>query len=71
MASATNLHVLSTCNRGEVYVENISQEAANRVSELLMQNHEKFHILFHGRGLHSKSHLLLAGFMPYISYCEF
>ncbi|KAH8689131.1 hypothetical protein BGW36DRAFT_433896 [Talaromyces proteolyticus] len=61
MATATHLSLSAVNNRGHIHAGRISQRTADRVSELLMHNHEKFHILFHGRGLHNHIlHHLLA-----------
>lgn len=40
-------------NPGYIHAGNISQPAADKVSELLRTNHEKYHILFNRMGLHS------------------
>lgn len=40
---------------GHMHVQNLQEESANKVSELLMTNHAKYHNIFNNVGLHSKS----------------
>jgi hypothetical protein len=54
MATAEHLTLSATENPGYIHAEEVSQATADKVSELLMKNHEKFHIFFNARGLHSE-----------------
>ncbi|KAF2705854.1 hypothetical protein K504DRAFT_439131 [Pleomassaria siparia CBS 279.74] len=53
MASAYNIQLSATSTTGHTHVEGLSQETADKVSELLMLNHEKYHTFFNEVGLHN------------------
>lgn len=41
-------------SKGFTHVNGLTQESADKASELLMLNHAKYHTLFNEVGLHSK-----------------
>jgi hypothetical protein len=51
MASESRVQ-LSAAQQPEFYIKGISDEAAQRTSELLQANHENHHIFFNKSGFH-------------------
>jgi UDP-N-acetyl-D-mannosaminuronic acid transferase (WecB/TagA/CpsF family) len=51
MATSSKIH-LSASQRPEYFVAGLSQESADAASELLQENHEKYHIFFNHDGFH-------------------
>lgn len=60
MATAYNVQLSPTHSPGFTHVDDLKEESADRVSELLMLNHAKYHTLFNEVGLHSKQFLPLS-----------
>jgi hypothetical protein len=54
MHAPYNVELALDSTPGHTHVDNLSQESANKVSELLMPNHANYRILFNEVGLHSK-----------------
>lgn len=57
-ATPYTIHISASESPGHTHVDGLSQESADKASELLMQNHSKYHILFNDVGLHSTFPLL-------------
>ena len=57
MATASKVK-LSTADCGEYHVAGITAESAAKASELLQENHDRFHIFYHKSGFHSTSSTL-------------
>jgi hypothetical protein len=55
MASPYNIQLSPKSTPGHTQVEKLYQASADKASQLLMLNHEKYHTLFNDVGLHSKS----------------
>lgn len=57
MATASKIHLTST-QQPEYYVQGISSETADKASELLQENHDKYHTFFNQDGFHVYALLL-------------
>ena len=53
-ASPYNVQLSAQSSPGNVHVEDLKEESANKASELLMLNHAKYHNMFHDAGFHSE-----------------
>jgi regulator of replication initiation timing len=51
MATSSEIHLDAT-QHPQFYLPAMSQEAANKASQLLQDNHEKHHIFFNKAGFH-------------------
>ncbi|KIX06633.1 uncharacterized protein Z518_04609 [Rhinocladiella mackenziei CBS 650.93] len=61
MASASQVQLSAKDSPGYLHVDNISEEAAQKASDLLNENREQYHAYLHGAGLHNHIlHHLLA-----------
>ncbi|KAF2098681.1 hypothetical protein NA57DRAFT_39590 [Rhizodiscina lignyota] len=61
MATNTRIVIAATKDKGNVHAQNVLQVTADKVSELLMKNHEQFHTYFFASALHNHIvHHLLA-----------
>jgi hypothetical protein len=56
MATVDSVKLSATTHPGYIHANNVSQESADKVSQLLIENHDKFHVFFDYRELHSKPH---------------
>jgi hypothetical protein len=53
MATVDSVKLSATTHPGYIHGNNTSQESADKVSQLLIENHDKFHVFFDYRELHS------------------
>ena len=53
-ATPFNIQLSASETPGRTHVDGLSQESADKASELLMLNHAKYHTLFDEVGFHSK-----------------
>ena len=53
-ATPYNIQISASETPGRTHADPLTQESAERVSELLMLNHAKYHTLFDFVGFHSK-----------------
>lgn len=53
-ATPYNIQISASETHGRTHVDALTQESAEKVSELLMLNHAKYHTLFDFVGFHSK-----------------
>lgn len=51
MATSSDVH-LEASQQPQFFVKGITPESAKKTSELLQQNHEKWHVFFNKQGLH-------------------
>lgn len=52
-ASPFNIHISASDTPGRTHVDDLRKESAEKVSDLLMLNHAKYHTLFDFVGFHS------------------
>jgi hypothetical protein len=52
--TAYNIQLSASGTPGRTHVEGVTQESADRASELLMLNNARYHTLFDAVGFHSK-----------------
>ncbi len=57
--SAYNIQLSPDATPGAAHVEGLTQDSADKTSELLMVNHVRYHTLYDAVGFHSKHYLPL------------
>ncbi len=55
--SAYNIQLSPDATPGATHVEGLTQDSADKTSELLMVNHARYHTLYDAVGFHSKSYV--------------
>lgn len=63
-ATPYNIQISASETPGRTHADALTQESAERVSELLMLNHAKYHTLFDFVGFHSKHESPANGSIP-------